>query len=168
MGQICQTHSDQGKTFQKQKKKKKKTQEGQLAICECLRTNKKIFVRHFRLSRGELGPGGEKTSPSSLSRLPPNQNLKQRRAFFLSKSLSTIARLGTKREKDRFALVTHTTRAPSACASKLLKPTKWLSWCVGDSRHIMVDSSFAVNRRRGFSQLPLQSHSSLGRKLVLR
>ena len=29
-------------------------------------------------------------------------------------------------------------------------------------------SSFAINRRRGISQLPLQSHSSLGRRWVLR
>ena len=41
----------------KKKKKKKKDKRGQLAICECLRTHKKIFVRHFRLSHGELGRG---------------------------------------------------------------------------------------------------------------
>ena len=35
MGQTCRTHSDQGKTFQAQKKR------GQLAICKCLRTHTK-------------------------------------------------------------------------------------------------------------------------------
>ena len=56
--QTFQTHSDQGKTFQKQKKNKtKKNKREQLAICECLRTHKKTFVKHLLISHGELGRG---------------------------------------------------------------------------------------------------------------
>ena len=84
--------------------------------------------------------GGERTSPSPLSRLPPNQTLKQRRKSFLSKSLST--RLGTNRAKDKFALVTHTTRVglrfKTATTHKMAARAR--SWCVGDPRH-MVDCS---------------------------
>ena len=64
--------------------------------------------------------GGEKASPSSLSRLPPNQNLNNADNF--SRQKVWAQGWEQNREKDKFALVTHTTRAPSACASKLLYP----------------------------------------------
>ena len=101
-------------------KKKKKKKEGAAYHLRMFTHTQKIFVRHFRLSV-TVNWGGEKASPSSLSRLPPNQNLKQRRYFFSKQNFEhKVAEQN--REKAKFAIVTHTTRAPSACASKLLYP----------------------------------------------
>ena len=112
IGQPCQTHSDQGKTFQNQKKKKRV--KGGLPSANVYRhaqththTHTKKNLRSDISDSLTVNWGGEKASPSFLFRLPPNQNLKNA-------------------EKPKETQVcpcnAYTTRAPSACASKLLFP----------------------------------------------
>ena len=89
------------------KNKNKKQKKGWL-LCSRTHTDakkKKSSFRHFRLSNPDWG--GEKASPSFLFRLPPNQNLKN-----------------AEKPKKRQVCPcnAYTTRAPSACASKLLYP----------------------------------------------
>ena len=154
MEQTCQTYSDQGKTFQKQKKKqKKKNKRGQLAISECLRTHKKIFVRHFRRSHG-LGRG----EGFSKFFLDYHQTKTSNNAdnFFLSKSLST--RLGTKSWERQVCPCNTYNQSTVGLRFKTAIPTKWRSWCVGDSRHMMDCLPL-----KGFNTVPWHlslSHSS--------
>ena len=81
---------------------------------------KKSLVDTSDRSRGELGRGEDFSKILFLDYHQTKTLINNAENVFLSKSLST--RLGTNRAKDKLALVTHTTRALSACASKLLYP----------------------------------------------
>ena len=93
-------------------KKKKKRGEGRLTICQCLRTHTRTHTQKKNL-RSDISDsltvnwGGEKASPSFLFRLPPNQNLKNAEK---------------PKERQVCPCNAYTTRAPSACSSKLLYP----------------------------------------------
>ena len=106
------SREDLPKPKKKKKKKKKKKGGGRLTICQCLRTHtrthtQKIFVQTLPTLALMVNWGGEKASPSFLFRLPPNQNLKNAEK---------------PRERQVCPCNAYTTRAPSACASKLLYP----------------------------------------------
>ena len=114
----------------KKKKKKKKRVRGGLPSANVYarthaHTHTKKNLRSDISDSLTVNWGVEKASPSFLFRLPPNQNLKNAE---------------NPKERQVCPCNAYTTRAPSACAFKTAIPTKWRSWCVGDSRH-MVDWS---------------------------
>ena len=110
IGQPCQTHSDQGKTFQNQKEKKKRWGAAYhlpMFTHAHTHTHTKKNLRSDISDSLTVNWGGEKASPSFLFRLPPNQNLKNAEK---------------PKERQVCPCNAYTTRAPSACASKLLYP----------------------------------------------
>ena len=121
MAQTCQTHSDQGKTFQKQKKKK----EG--AACH-LRMHTHTYKKKSLVDTSDalaVNWGGEKTSPSSLSRLPPNQNLinKQRRKCFSKQKFEHKA--GNKPSERQACPCNTYNQSIVGLRFKTAIPTKW-------------------------------------------
>ena len=124
MAQTCQTHSDQGKTFQKQKKKKR----GQLAICECThiqKKKKKKFVRHFRLFRGELGRGVDFSKFSFWITTKPKPFKHPDNFFSKQKFEHNLSRLGAKPREWQVCPCNTYNQSIVGLRFKTATPTKW-------------------------------------------
>ena len=116
---------------QKKKKKKKKRVRGGLPSANVYARTHAHTQKNLRSDISDsltVNWGVEKASPSFLFRLPPNQNLKNAE---------------NPKERQVCPCNAYTTRAPSACASKLLYPQNggvgaWAIhgiWWIGYSWH---------------------------------
>ena len=118
IGQPCQTHSDQRKTFQKQKKK----QEGAACHLRMLQHTQKNLRQTLPTLSRWTGEGRRLLQVLFLDYHQTKTLINNADNFFLSKSWAKGWEQNREKDMYKFALVTHTTRAPSTCASKLQYP----------------------------------------------
>ena len=138
MRQACQTHSYQGKTFQRQKKKKR-TKGGSLpsaSVYAHTQTNLRQTLPTF--SRWT----GERRRLLQVLFLDYHQTKTLNNAdnffYFFTRGKSLSTRLGTKLRERQVCPCNTYNQSTIGLRFKTAIPTKWRSWCVGDSRH-MVD-----------------------------